>query len=97
MLAARAGDFEEAGNQVQCDGQQGDAQCWQVAQFRAGQQGQGLQSHGQYQQNTGQALDVQACAFVVLGDHGGEKQVEQAEQCQVNGLRLLQQGHCIGS
>ncbi|MNT08678.1 hypothetical protein D3C72_1434270 [compost metagenome] len=56
-----------------------------------------MQYHGQYQQSTGKALQMQACAFVVLRHDGGKEQVEQAEERQVNGFRLLQQGNCVGS
>lgn len=93
-LARAAG---ETGSQMQGSGEHSAGQCRQIAKLRAGQQGDGLQDNRQHQHETGSQLQLLAHAFVVQRQCRGEDQVEQAEQCQVHGFRLLQEGCRIGS
>ncbi|MNH27009.1 hypothetical protein D3C79_871000 [compost metagenome] len=90
-----SGAAGQACGQVQNDGEACADQCRQVAHFGAGQQGQGLQDHGHHQQGAGQVLQLLAGAAVVQRHDRCQQQVEQAEQGQVDRLRLLQEGCCV--
>ncbi|MNI78881.1 hypothetical protein D3C73_1352960 [compost metagenome] len=80
---------------MQGHGQHRADQRSQVAHLGPSQQGQGLQDHGHHQQGAGQVLQLLAGAAVVQRHDRCQQQVEQAEQGQVDRLRLLQEGCCV--
>ncbi|MNP43910.1 hypothetical protein D3C76_1377550 [compost metagenome] len=61
-----------------------------ASHFQLGKQGQRLQYHSQDQQGADNVLQLLARTFVPVRDDGGEDQVEQAKQRQVESIGLLQ-------
>ncbi|MNR20819.1 hypothetical protein D3C85_1376840 [compost metagenome] len=69
-----------------------------TANFRHGRQKcQGLQDDSEHQQGADQILQLLTNAFVPVRNHRREGQVEQAEERQVQRVRLLQVGYGFGS
>ena len=89
--------FVEAGDPLQDDGA-GQAQQRQhdgrliADEGQGGEQDQDLQDHGQHDQGGGEALQGRGVFQVAAR---GEQEAGQTEQCQVDGIALLQVGQGI--